>query len=381
MLKIRFSYLSISILVFTSIFFGSNTQIVNASSYSKAAALPNPAGMILPAHVSTKPKYGISGAHLSGFARRFKNDTNQVITNNNTKTSSIDIVFNGSVVAPISGTIRIPASCASSKYPAHQIVFIQNADGTAIGLTHIALKNEIKSGSIVTKGQIIGKTAWPIPTSASTSLGCGYGTSPHIHLTLMKWTKGSGNIINYSEQSIVNNYISQWIVKNTYLDGPRNDVQTGRFIEDIVKISSPHPFRNANGYKIIEGRDTGVVRTMFFVPGNLKQTWNLISIGDGYYYFKNMQYNKCLSIENSSAANNAKAILQDCTGASSQQFQYVTIANALGKIAIKAKHSGKVLDIPVNWSGDPFAGNGDALQIQQYDAFYGTNQQWIISKP
>lgn len=379
-MKNKFFCLAIN-LILTLTLIGSNTRVVNAKSGTNPAALPNPAGMILPAHISTMPKYGISGVHLSGFARTFKNDTNQVITNNNTIYSSIDIVFNGSVIAPISGTIRIPASCSSATYPKHQIVFIQNPDGTAIGLTHITLKSGIGAGTSVEKGQVIGKTSWPIPSSSSTSLGCGFGTAPHIHLTLMKWTKGTGSIINYSEQSIVNNYISQWIVKNTYLDGSRNDIQAGKIIEDIVKLTSPHPFRDANGLKIIEGRDTNIVHTMFFVPGNVKQTWNLITVGDGYYYIKNRQYYKCLSIENSSTANNAKAVLQNCTGASSQQFQFEPITNAPGKVAIRAKHSGKVLDILVNWSGDPFAGNGDALQIQQYEAFYGTNQQWIISKP
>jgi hypothetical protein len=181
-------------------------------------ALPNP-GAIIPVPSGAYAKYS-QGPHLSGFGMGYMKNGNQV-------TSSIDLGYSGTVVAPIAGKIMIAKDCGD-----HQIVFI-NADrgsdgsGWSIGLTHIHIASGLKDGSPVTQGQVIGKTVKPL---AKPGKGCGYGSGMHIHYTLMKWKMATNGPV-FTEQNIVNTYIGQWIVKNTYLNGSDHDVKLGQTIK------------------------------------------------------------------------------------------------------------------------------------------------------
>ena len=116
----------------------------------------------------------------------------------------------------------------------------------------------------------------------------------HIHYTLMKWKpNGADHMAPMSPNKIdpATPKSRQWIVKSTYLGGPRNNVPLEGKIDDIVKITATN-----DGGNIIEGQPNSIVRTMFFVPGNVKQTWNRIAAGDGYYFFKNRQYGNCMTV-------------------------------------------------------------------------------------
>jgi len=181
------------------------------------AALPNPSA-IIPVPSGAYAIYS-QGPHPSGFGMGYMKNGNQVM-------SSIDLKYSGNVVAPITGKIMIAKDCGD-----HQIVFV-NAErsgdsGWSIGLTHIRIASELKDGSPVTKGQVIGKTVMPL---AKPGKGCGYGSGMHIHYTLMKWQMAAKGPV-FTEQNIVNTYLGSWIVKNTYLNGSDHDVKLGQTIK------------------------------------------------------------------------------------------------------------------------------------------------------
>jgi hypothetical protein len=200
-----------------------NTQIVSARVPDViSSALPNP-GTIIPIPPGKIATYS-QGPHLSGFKMGY-------ITNPGKYTSSIDLGYSGTVVAPLAGKVMIARSCADGQ----QIVFInakRGSDGTgwSVGLVHIHVNSTlgIKDGVTVKQGQIIGYTV--LPPKHDDGQFCGWGNGMHIHYTLMKWkmvTKGPV----FTEQDIVNTYIGVWIVKNTYLQGPTHNVQLGQPIK------------------------------------------------------------------------------------------------------------------------------------------------------
>jgi hypothetical protein len=210
-------------LAFVFILAGANVQIASARVPAViAAALPNP-GTIIPIPAGKIATYS-QGPHLSGFKMGY-------ITNPGKLTSSIDLGYSGTVVAPLTGKVMIARSCADGQ----QIVFI-NADrgsdgsGWSVGLVHIHVNSAlgIKDGVKVTQGQTIGYTVLP-PKHDDGQL-CGWGTGMHIHYTLMKWKMAAKGPV-FTEQDIVNTYIGVWIVKNTYLQGPTHNVQLGQPIK------------------------------------------------------------------------------------------------------------------------------------------------------
>jgi len=196
-----------------------NTGRANASPAETAlSSVANP-GTIIPIAPGGVAKY-TQGPHTQGYYAGF-------ITNPGKVLSSIDLGYNGTVVAPLGGKIMIAKNCGD-----HQIVFFMgtrgsDGNGWAIGLIHIQVATGIKDGAIVNQGQVIGKTVKPL---AFPGKGCGYGNGMHIHYTLMKWKMGTKGPI-FTEQSIVNTYLGRWIVKNTYLDGPDHDIQLGGLIK------------------------------------------------------------------------------------------------------------------------------------------------------
>lgn len=210
-------------LVFVLSLFGTNIQSAKASVLTAIpAALPNPGAMI-PVPSGAYARY-TKEPHLSGFTMGY-------ITNKGQLTSSIDLGYSGTVVAPITGKVMIAKSCTNGQ----QIVFINGDRGTdgygwSIGLVHIHVNSArgIKDGVRVTKGQVIGYTV--LPPRTNDGQGCGFGTGMHIHYTLMKWKMATNGPV-FTEQNIVNTYIGSWIVKNTYLDGSKYDIQLGQLIK------------------------------------------------------------------------------------------------------------------------------------------------------
>jgi len=322
------------------------------------AALPNPSS-IVPIPVSATAKYS-QGAHKSGFKMGY-------ITNIGLLKSSIDLGYSGTVVAPISGTLAIAVDCGD-----HQIAFIRGVRGSdgygwAVGLTHIYINSNARNTG-VTQGQVIGKT---VPPPAYPGKGCGYGSGSHIHYTLMRWKMGSSGPL-YTEQNIVNTYLAQWIVKDTYLDGPRNDVPKGGMIEDKMKITS------VRSGKVIDAYSSGIqIWTYSFTNNN--QKWIRIAAPNdpGYFYLKSVSRGQCMVSPDN---NNGTLITFSLCGTENQKFMFVPIPNMPGKYAIQSKTSGKVLDVITDWN-NPNSGKTNGTRIQQWDPFYGDNQQWTISAP
>ena len=221
MKKILFNLVIALTLVLTLV--GANVQIASArASGSIPAALPNP-GTIIPIPSGKIATYS-RGPHASDFKMGY-------ITNPGQYTSSIDLGYSGTVVAPLTGKVMIARSCPDGQ----QIVFInadRGSDGTgwSIGLVHIHVDSTkgINDGVYVTKGQAIGYTVMP-PKKDDGQL-CGWGTGMHIHYTLMKWKMGAKGPL-FTEQDIVNTYIGTWIVKNTYLQGSKHNIQLGQPIQ------------------------------------------------------------------------------------------------------------------------------------------------------
>lgn len=212
--KSTFSFLVITVLMLSILV---TPAPANASAPDAVhGALPNPGAMIpVPAG-----KYATfsQGPHLSGFGMGY-------ITNRGQLTSSIDLGYSGTVVAPITGKVMIAKNCGD-----HQIVFINGTRGSdgygwSVGLTHIGVDTNLE-GKTVTKGQVIGKTVKPL---AKPGKGCGYGSGMHIHYTLMRWKMVTNGPV-FTEQNIVNTYLGSWIVKNTYLDGSKYDIKLGQVI-------------------------------------------------------------------------------------------------------------------------------------------------------
>lgn len=208
---------SSSILIVIVILLSMSSQSVEASSQQVASlALPNP-GAIIPVPSGKYATYS-QGAHPSGFSSQWG------ITNANKVNSSIDLGYNGEIVAPLGGFLAILKDCGD-----HQIAVIRASNGWAVALTHVYINSDVRSKSVA-QGQKIGKTVKPL--SKAQSKGCGYGTgslSHHIHYTLMTWVQGK--TVQHTEQNIVNTYLAQWIVKNTFLDGPKYDIQLGKLIK------------------------------------------------------------------------------------------------------------------------------------------------------
>ncbi len=322
------------------------------------AALPNP-GAVLPIPVGKTAKYS-QGPHLSGFRMSY-------ITNKGQKKSSIDLGYSGAVVAPITGKLIIKKTCGD-----HQIVFIDAASGSdgygwSIGLTHVWVDPSLNN-TTVTQGKAIGKT---VPPPANPGYGCGYGSGSHIHYTLMKWkAAGSGRL--YTEQGISNTYIAQWIVKDTYLDGSYNDISVGRMIEDRVKITS------VRSGKVIDAWSAGI-QIWSYTSTNDNQKWiRIVAPNDsGYYFLKSVSRGKCMAAPDNSSGT---LITFSTCGTENQKFKFVPVPGFPGKVAIQSKTSGKVLDVITDWN-DPNSGKANGTRIQQWDPFYGNNQQWVFSKP
>ena len=170
------------------------------------AAIPNP-GAVIPVPAGKYPTFS-KEPHLS---------KNTWVENPNKVLSSIDLGYSGKVVAPIAGTLAIANDCVDSQLAVIRAPRGTDGYGWAIGLVHIYVYPSVRNTN-VKQGQEIGYTVPP----PATSKGCGYGSGSHIHYTLMKWHMNPSP--RYIEQSIVNTYIGKWIIKNTYLDGPKYDI-------------------------------------------------------------------------------------------------------------------------------------------------------------
>ncbi len=90
---------------------GANVRRAGASTPRSQGETVVSTGMILPIPPAVTPALGVSGVHPSGLARVFKKDPTQIDMNPNSQGSSIDLIYSGNVVAPMSGTITIPADC------------------------------------------------------------------------------------------------------------------------------------------------------------------------------------------------------------------------------------------------------------------------------
>ena len=181
------------------------------------AAVLNPGAMV-PVPSGSYARYS-QGPHASRFPSTWVTNSGQIAT------SSIDLGYSGVVVAPIAGMLAIAKDCGD-----HQVAFIRAPRGTdgygwAIGLVHIYVNPAVRNTNVL-KGQVIGKT---VPPLAAPGKGCGVGAGSHIHFTLMKWRMNPSP--RYTEQNIVNTYLGKWIVKNTFLDGPTNDIPLGGLIK------------------------------------------------------------------------------------------------------------------------------------------------------
>jgi hypothetical protein len=321
-----------------------------------ALALANP-GAVLPIPVPAFAKYS-GGPHKSGFLMGF-------ITNRGVQYSSVDLGYSGTVIAPITGKLMIAKDCGD-----HQIAFIQAAraadgNGWALGLTHIYVNKGVRN-TTVKQGQTIGRTVPPRPKPG---VGCGYGSGSHIHFTLMRWRMATNGPV-FTEQSISNTYLAQWIVKDTYLDGPRNDVALGGMIRDLAKITS------VRSGKVIDAWTAGI-QIWTYGSTNNNQKWILIPAPNdpGYRFLRSLGRGKCMVAPD---GNDGTLITLATCGAENQKFKFTAVPGVPGKIAIEAKASGKVLDVITDWS-NPNSGKANGTRIQLWSPLFGNNQQWVVS--
>jgi hypothetical protein len=277
--------------------------------------------------------------------------------------SSIDLSYAGYVNAPISGELKIFKNCGAGG----AIVFIRNANGYAVGVTHIILAAGLTDKLPITQGKSLGKTIAPQNNS------CGLSTGHHVHLTLMTWAAGTNK---FTELAFTNVYVGQWMVQGTrmrsaltYTDVIAGD---GKYLNDIAKITS------VRSGKVIDAWTAGT-QIWTSSSGNLNQQWQIIrALNDpGYYYLRSVSRGKCMVAPDNSSGT---LIAIATCWAENQKFKFVPVPNVPGKYAIQSKTSGKVLDVITDWN-DPNSGKANGTRIQQWDAFYGNNQQWTLSKP
>jgi hypothetical protein len=96
----------------------------------------------------------------------------------------------------------------------------------------------------------------------------------------------------------------------------------------------------------------------------------ITGVGGGpYYTLKARHSGKCLDISDNSAADSAFAIQYTCSGGLNEQWRLKDAGG--GYVQILAQHSGKCLDV----SG---ASTADGAFVNQYHCTTGTNQQWLF---
>jgi hypothetical protein len=329
------------------------------------SAKPNRPVLVLPMPIDQlgNVKYS-QGPHPSDFKSKGANSI--VIKNAGTKVlSSIDFSYAGKVVAPISGKVKVFADCGSGG----QILFIWDGANFAMGVTHI--KSAVSHNTSVTQGQYIGDTIAPQNNN------CGYAPAHHVHLTLLTSTDGK----NFSELDITGTRFGQWELN---ADRSMRSIWTGNVLWDYNKSSTRYSFidtakiTSVRSGNVIEADSSGT-KLGKYSSGNKNQQWILIpALNDpDYYYLKNVSRGQCMIAPNN---NNGTPITISSCWKDHQKFKFVAISGSSNKFAIQSKMSKKVLDVPTNWS-DENSGKAPGTRIQQWDPFYGNNQQWTFSKP
>ncbi len=350
---------------------GQRTQDVSAISLSAPAAIASPLKLILPIPPTATYASYSQGPHLSGLRFGY-------ITNRGVQSNSIDIGYSGPVVAPITGNIGIAKDCGSE-----QIIFVSAPTGSdgygwSIALVHIKKAAGIYEGLKVVQGQTIGFTVPPLPYPGN---GCGYGYGEHIHMGIMTYTFVSNGPI-FTEQPFSNINFGQWAISSGMFKSSVTgaSVSVGGQLIDYAKFISARSGKSIDGWYLASNNNGAQIWD--FSSGNFRQQWKVVPVpGEtGYYFLVNRQHNKCLEIPWGSKDNGVRLRLWDCGNGDSQKFSFIPLSNAPGKFALKLKHSGKVVDVPTNWS-DLNSGKANGTPIQQWDGFFGNNQQWSISKP
>lgn len=334
-----------------------NTSQVRAAYIRPILALPMPVDKIDTVRYS-------QGQHLSEFK---KTGANSIAVKNALTgvKSSVDLSYVGRVVAPMTGIVKVFADCGTGG----QILFIWDKSNFAVAVVHI--KAVVSHNQSVTQGQYIGDTIAPQNNS------CGYSPAHHVHLSLLTSSDGK----NFYEQDITDTQFGQWQLKS---DRSMRSIWTNTVLWDYLKSTVKYSFidyakiTSVRSGKVIDAYSAGT-QIWSYSSGNTNQQWIIIpALNDpGYFYLKSVSRGKCMVAPNNS---NGTLIVFSTCWTENQKFKFVPISGLSGKFGIQSKTSGKVLDVPTNWS-DPNSGKANGLRIQQWEPFYGDNQQWTFSKP
>jgi hypothetical protein len=171
-------------------------------------------------------------------------------------------------------------------------------------------------------------------------------------------------------------YIGQWIIQADRMTSAFTNRKVyagdGKVLSDIARITS------VRSGKVIDAWTAGT-QIWKYSPGNKNQQWLIIPAHNdrGYYYLKSVSRSKCMVAPDN---NNGTLIVFSACWNENQKFKFTAIPDLPGKWAITSKTSGKVLDVITDWS-DPSSGKANGTRIQQWDPFYGDNQQWTFSVP
>lgn len=332
-----------------------NASQVRAAYIRPILALPMPVDKL------GTVKYS-QGQHISEFKKSGANGI--VVKNAQTGIkSSVDLSYVGKVVAPMSGIVKVFKDCGTGG----QILFIWDRTNFAVAVVHI--KAVVKHNDSVTQGKYIGDTIAPQNND------CGKSPAHHVHLSLLTSTDGK----NFNEQDITDTRFGQWQLNS---DRSMRSIWTNRVAWDYLKSNDKYyltdyaKITSVRSKRVIDADSAGT-RILDYSAGNKNQQWVIIpALNDpSYYYLKNVSRGECMAAPDN---NNFTLIVFSTCWKENQKFKFVKISS--GIFAIQSKTSSKVLDIPTDWN-DPSTGKTNGLRIQQYDPFYGDNQQWTFSKP
>jgi hypothetical protein len=126
-----------------------------------------------------------------------------------------------------------------------------------------------------------------------------------------------------------------------------------------VKVADVSGASTADGGDVIQWTSNGAT----------SQQWNFVSVGSGYYKIVNRNSGKMMDVSGGSTADGGNVIQWTDNGGTNQQWSLTNLGN--GYYRITNRKSGKVLDVSSSSTAD--GGN-----ILQWTSNGGNNQQWQI---
>jgi hypothetical protein len=135
--------------------------------------------------------------------------------------------------------------------------------------------------------------------------------------------------------------------------------------------------RSASSGKVLDvegaSRNNGARVIQWDFHGGPNQRWAIEPLSgadQGYYRIRSLNSGKCLDVSGISTIDHAPIVQWDYVGGDNQKWQLVRMPGS-GEVVLRAKHSGKVVNIPG-------ASQDRGVAMQQYPISGQRNERWIL---